>query len=189
MSAGTVVVRGRGRAVVTATGAASAMGRIAALMGDQPGLTPLQRRLAGVGRVLAVAAVVLCASCWRSGLARGQAVELMVVTAISLVVAAVPESLPAVVTLALALGARRMSARNALIRRLPAVETLGSVTVLATDKTGTLTEGRHGRPAPVDPDGGEADDRRHRIRPRRRSCHRAGRAVARRRRARTWPSC
>jgi Ca2+-transporting ATPase len=141
VSAGTVVVRGRGRAVVTATGAASSMGRVAALLGAQPGLTPLQRRLAGVGRVLAVVAVALCAIVLALGLARGQNVELMVITAISLVVAAVPESLPAVVTLALALGARRMSARNALIRRLPAVETLGSVTVLGTDKTGTLTEG------------------------------------------------
>src|SRR5579871_3716668 len=141
LSAGTVVVRGRGLAVVTATGADSAMGRIAALMAGGPSLTPLQRRLVGVGRVLAAVAVVLCAVVMALGLARGQSVELMVVTAISLVVAAVPESLPAVVTLALALGARRMTARKALVRRLPAVETLGSVTVLATDKTGTLTEG------------------------------------------------
>ena len=91
--------------------------------------------------VLAVAAVLLCAIVLVVGLIRGQPAELMVITAISLVVAAVPESLPAVVTLALALGARRMAARHALIRRLPAVETLGSVTVLGTDKTGTLTEG------------------------------------------------
>jgi Ca2+-transporting ATPase len=142
ISAGTVVVRGRGRAVVTATGAASAMGRIAALMSAAPTLTPLQRRLAGVGRALAFVAVALCSLVLVLGLLRGQPLELMVVTAISLVVAAVPESLPAVVTLALALGARRMAARHALVRRLPAVETLGSVTVVATDKTGTLTEGR-----------------------------------------------
>jgi Ca2+-transporting ATPase len=141
VSAGTVVVRSRGRAVVTATGTASAMGRVAALMTARPGLTPLQHRMIGVGRVLAAAAVVLSAIVLAIGLARGQSAELMVITAISLVVAAVPESLPAVVTLALALGARRMTARNALIRRLPAVETLGSVTVLGTDKTGTLTEG------------------------------------------------
>ncbi|MEV4706368.1 cation-transporting P-type ATPase [Actinoplanes sp. NPDC049316] len=142
VSSGTVVVRGRGRAVVTATGPASAMGRIAGLMATGSGLTPLQRRLVGVGRALAVAAVALCTVVLVIGLARGESPELMVVTAISLVVAAVPESLPAVVTLALALGARRMAARHALIRRLPAVETLGSVTVIATDKTGTLTEGR-----------------------------------------------
>ena len=141
VSASTVVVRGRGTATVTATGEASAMGRVAALMATGPALTPLQRRLVGVGRILAGAAVVLCAVVAALGLARGQSVELMLITAISLVVAAVPESLPAVVTLALALGARRMAARHALIRRLPAVETLGSVTVLATDKTGTLTEG------------------------------------------------
>lgn len=157
VSAGTTVVRGRGRAVVTATGAASAMGRIAALMGERQGLTPLQRRLAGVGRVLAAAAVVLSVIVLVIGLARGQSAELMVVTAISLVVAAVPESLPAVVTLALALGARRMSARHALIRRLPAVETLGSVTVLGTDKTGTLTQGDMVVRRLWTPDGGDAE--------------------------------
>ena len=141
LSAGTVVLRGRGRAVVTAVGPASAMGRIAAMLVTASELTPLQRRLAGVGRILAGVALVLCTVVLALGLVRGQPLELMIITAISLVVAAVPESLPAVVTLSLALGARRMTARHALIRRLPAVETLGSVTVLATDKTGTLTEG------------------------------------------------
>ncbi|MFI0819352.1 cation-translocating P-type ATPase [Streptomyces sp. NPDC021098] len=142
VSAGTVVVRGRGRVEVTGTGPDSALGRIAALMGTAPGLTPLQHRLARFGRVLAAVVVALCAVVLALGLVRGQPVELMIVAAISLAVAAVPESLPAVVTLALALGARRMADRHAIVRRLPAVETLGSVTVLATDKTGTLTEGR-----------------------------------------------
>ena len=142
VSAGTVVVRGRAVVRVTATGSASATGRIAALLDTGPGLTPLQRRLVGLGRVLAVVAGVLCVIVAALGLLRGQPLELMVVTAISLVVAAVPESLPAVVTLSLALGAGRMAARGAIVRRLSAVETLGSVTVIATDKTGTLTEGR-----------------------------------------------
>ncbi|MEU8514653.1 cation-translocating P-type ATPase [Kitasatospora sp. NPDC048722] len=142
VSAGTVVLRGRALAVVTATGAASALGRIAALLRPRPEPTPLQRRLAGLGRVLAAVAIGLCALVFLLGLLRHQAPGEMAVTAISLAVAAVPESLPAVVTLALALGARRMAARHAVVRRLPAVETLGSVTVLATDKTGTLTEGR-----------------------------------------------
>ncbi|SEP89302.1 cation-translocating P-type ATPase [Streptomyces radiopugnans] len=142
LRAGTVVVRGRAVARVTATGADSALGRIAALLRPRREPTPLQRRLAGLGRVLAAVTVALCLLVLLMGLARGQSLETMTVTAISLAVAAVPESLPAVVTLALALGARRMAARNALVRRLPAVETLGSVTVLATDKTGTLTEGR-----------------------------------------------
>ncbi|MBD0694966.1 ATPase [Streptomyces sp. CBMA123] len=140
--AGTVVLRGRALAVVTATGADSALGRIAALLRPQPEPTPLQRRLAGLGRVLAAVAVGLCAVVFVVGLLRHQPPGEMGVTAISLAVAAVPESLPAVVTLALALGARRMAARHAVVRRLPAVETLGSVSVLATDKTGTLTEGR-----------------------------------------------
>ncbi len=142
LSAGTVVVRGRAVLSVTGTGESSALGRIAALMDSRVQPTPLQRRLVGLGRTLALVAVALCAVVLVSGLLRGQPLELMVVTAISLAVAAVPESLPAVVTFSLALGARRMAERNAIVRRLPAVETLGSVTVLATDKTGTLTQGR-----------------------------------------------
>ncbi|WP_306326916.1 HAD-IC family P-type ATPase [Streptomyces venezuelae] len=142
LGAGTVVVRGRGVAVVTATGASSALGRIAALLDDRREPTPLQRRLASLGRVLAAVTLALCVLVFALGLVRGLPLGTMAVTAISLAVAAVPESLPAVVTLALALGARRMVARHALVRRLPAVETLGSVSVLATDKTGTLTEGR-----------------------------------------------
>jgi Ca2+-transporting ATPase len=140
--AGTVVVHGRGSGVVTATGKASTMGRIAGLMDVGLALTPLQRRLVGLGRVLAAIAALLCMVVAAIGLLRGQPLELMLVTAVSLVVAAVPESLPAVVTLSLAIGARRMSARHAIVRRLPAIETLGAVTVIATDKTGTLTEGR-----------------------------------------------
>jgi Ca2+-transporting ATPase len=141
LRAGTVVVHGRALAEVTATGAASTMGRIATLMNAPPTLTPLQVRMVGLGRRLAVLTVALCLIVGVRGLAAGESLELMVVTTISLVVAAVPESLPAVVTLALALGARRMAARNAIVRRLPAVETLGAITVIATDKTGTLTEG------------------------------------------------
>lgn len=142
LSAGTVVVKGRAVMEVTRVGARSALGRIAALLDTHPRATPLQRRLAGLGRVLAAVAVGLSGVVLVSGLIRGEPLELMVVTAVSLAVAAVPESLPAVVTLALALGARRMAARNAVVRHLPAVETLGSVTVLATDKTGTLTNAR-----------------------------------------------
>ncbi|MEU2231638.1 cation-translocating P-type ATPase [Streptomyces vietnamensis] len=142
LSAGTVVVRGRGVALVTATGAGSALGHIAALLDEPREPTPLQRRLANLGRVLAAVTLALCVLVFALGLMRGLPLGTMAVTAISLAVAAVPESLPAVVTLALALGARRMVTRHALVRRLPAVETLGSVSVLATDKTGTLTEGR-----------------------------------------------
>jgi Ca2+-transporting ATPase len=141
--AGTVITRGRAVASVTRTGMDSSLGRIAALLGEQrPRPTPLQRRLSALGRTLAIAAVVLSGVVAVAGLLRGQPVAEMVLTGVSLAVAAVPESLPAVVTLALALGARRMAHRAAVVRALPAVETLGSVTVLAADKTGTLTEGR-----------------------------------------------
>ncbi|MGD9961248.1 cation-translocating P-type ATPase [Nocardioides sp.] len=142
VSSGTVVVKGRAVARVTRTGGASSLGRIAELMDSDVQATPLQRRLAGLGRTLALVAIALSALVLALGLARGQPLELMVITAISLAVAAVPESLPAVVTFSLALGARRMAARHAVVRHLAAVETLGSVTVLATDKTGTLTQAR-----------------------------------------------
>ena len=140
---GTVVTRGRGVAVVVRTGDSSNLGRIAALVGEErPRPTPLQRRLSQLSRVLAFAALGISSVVAALGLLQGQPAGRMAVTAVSLAVAAVPESLPAVVTIALALGARRMAQRHALVRRLPAVETLGSVSVLATDKTGTLTENR-----------------------------------------------
>ncbi|MFC6238085.1 cation-translocating P-type ATPase [Longivirga aurantiaca] len=140
LSSGTVVVKGRAVAAVTATGASSALGRIAALMDTSAHATPLQIRLASLGRVLALVVVALSLVVMLLGLARGEPLEVMLLTAVSLAVAAVPESLPAVVTVALALGARRMAESNAIVRRLSAVETLGSVSVLATDKTGTLTQ-------------------------------------------------
>ncbi|WSK45093.1 cation-transporting P-type ATPase [Micromonospora maris] len=142
-SAGTVVTVGRATGTVVRTGAASALGRIATLAATtRPGPTPLQRRLAALGRVLGLVAVLLSGLVFVVGVLGGRPLVDMAVTAVSLVVAAVPESLPAVVTLALALGARRMAQARAIPRRLHAVETLGSVTVIASDKTGTLTEGR-----------------------------------------------
>jgi Ca2+-transporting ATPase len=137
--AGTAVVHGRATMLVDATGPASALGQIAALLQGPRVVTPLQRRMARLSALIAVATIVLCAVVLVLGWARGQELELMVVAAVSLAVAAVPESLPAVVTVSLSLAARRMAHRHALVRNLAAVETLGSVTLLATDKTGTLT--------------------------------------------------
>ncbi|GAA4729105.1 cation-translocating P-type ATPase [Pedococcus ginsenosidimutans] len=152
--AGTAVVRGRGTVRVTATGPASATGRIAALVvGTQQRRTPLQQRMARLSGQLAVAAVALCSLVFVIGLLRGEPVERMLLTGVSLIVAAVPESLPVVVTLSMALAARRMAARHAVVRNLAAVETLGSVTLLATDKTGTLTEGLMAVSSTWQPDG------------------------------------
>lgn len=139
---GTAVVHGRATAIVVATGMATALGEVAGLLQAHAPPTPLQRRLAVLGRRLAVAALIICAVVFVAGIARGEDVPLMLLAAVSLAVAAIPEALPAVVTVALALGAQRMARHHALVRKLPAVETLGSVTVICTDKTGTLTQGR-----------------------------------------------
>ena len=141
--AGTVVTRGRADALVVATGASTELGAIAhSLSGRRYAVTPLQRQLAGLGRRLAVAVSVVAVVVAAMNLAGGRGWEMSVVLAVSLAVAAIPESLPAVVTLSLAVAARRMARRGVLVRNLAAVEGLGSITVLAVDKTGTVTEGR-----------------------------------------------
>jgi P-type Ca2+ transporter type 2C len=140
---GTSVATGTARAVVVATGMETEIGRIATLIGEADAKedTPLQQRLEAFGRILLWASLGIVALLFVLGLARGTNFLELFMTSVSLAVAAVPEGLPAVVTIALALGVLRMSRRRALVRRLPAVETLGSTNVICTDKTGTLTMG------------------------------------------------
>ncbi len=139
---GTSVVSGTGHALVVATGMTTEVGRITALIETAAaGQTPLERQLDQVGRRLLWASVAIVALVFLLGLLRGVAPFEMFLEAVSLAVAAIPEGLPAVVTIALALGVQRMAGRNALVRRLHAVETLGCVQVICTDKTGTLTLG------------------------------------------------
>ncbi len=138
---GTSINFGRAEMVVTATGLKTELGKIATLlMGVAETETPLQKRINRLGQILVLGAVVVVIAVFILGVARGIALNDMLITAIGLAVAAVPESLPAVITVALSLGAARMVQRHALIRRLPAVETLGSVTIICSDKTGTLTK-------------------------------------------------
>ena len=140
---GTLVTHGRASGLVVATGVHTELGRVAGMLRDTgERSTPLQLRLAAFGKRLSLAVLGICALIFGIGVLRGEPVMLMALTAISLAVAAIPEALPAVVTVLLALGARRMVKVHALVRRLPSVETLGSVSVICADKTGTLTQNR-----------------------------------------------
>lgn len=137
---GTIVSSGHGTAIVTATGMDTEIGKIADILhGDEAPLTPLQKNLSKTGKILGTIALFICILMFFIGILQKQAVLPMFMTSISLAVAAIPEGLPAIVTLLLSLGVLRLAKKNTIIRHLPAVETLGSATVICSDKTGTLT--------------------------------------------------
>ncbi|MDR2156554.1 MAG: cation-translocating P-type ATPase, partial [Clostridiales Family XIII bacterium] len=139
----TGVAYGRGEGIVVAVGMNTEMGKIARMISEEKEeMTPLQKKLAGLGRILGVMAVIICAALFGVALLQGRDMFEMLLTAISLAVAAIPEGLPAVVTIVLALGVQRMVKVNTIVRKLPAVETLGSVSVVCSDKTGTLTQNK-----------------------------------------------
>lgn len=138
---GTNVVHGHGKAIVTAIGMDTEMGKIAALLSDaEEEDTPLQKKLAETGKILGISAILICAVVFLMGIAKNMPPLEMFLTSVSLAVAAIPEGLPIIATIVLAIGVQRMAKHNAIVKNLPAVETLGGATVICSDKTGTLTE-------------------------------------------------
>lgn len=139
---GTFITKGNAQAVVTATGMKTELGRIATLLHEEETLTPLQKKMKRFSKQLSVIILIVCAIIFMVDWLRGGQPMLMLLTAISLAVAAIPEALPSVITIALSFGAKKMARQNALIKKLPAVETLGAVTYICSDKTGTLTQNK-----------------------------------------------
>lgn len=136
----TIITKGRATAIIASTGMKTQVGKIATMIQEsQQKLTPLQKKLRDLGKYLTIAVVIVAIVVFFAGLIAGQSLTIMFLTAIALAVAAIPEGLPAVITISLALGIQRLIKKNALVRKLPSVETLGSVSVICTDKTGTLT--------------------------------------------------
>ncbi len=141
--ASSIVAYGRGRGIVVATGMRTEVGKIAAMLQSVPdSKTPMQRKIDQLGKILGIAAVSICASIFVTGFLQGRDILDMFMTAVSLAAAAIPEGLPAVSTIVLAVGVQRLARRNAIVRNLPSVETLGSASVVCSDKTGTLTQNK-----------------------------------------------
>lgn len=139
---GTLVTNGRASGLVVATGMSTEIGKIASLLQENAPMTPLQQRMQRFGKVISVIILGICAVLFAAGIARGEEILPVLLLSVSLAVAAIPEALPALITIALSLGAGRLAKKKALIRKLPAVESLGSVTYICTDKTGTLTQNK-----------------------------------------------